>query len=73
MIDLRLPIGIFFLIVGGVLTIYGTFSARDVLNLTERINANLDWGIVLAVFGGLMTLLGWRAYRQDCGASSERR
>lgn len=73
MIDLRLPIGIFFLIVGGVLTIYGAFSPHDVLNLSEHINANLDWGIVLTVFGGLMTLLGWRAYRQDCGDSSDRR
>jgi hypothetical protein len=64
MIDLRLPIGLFFLIVGGVLTTYGIFSPHDAPYIPERINADLDWGHLLVLFGGWMTLAGWIAQRR---------
>ena len=65
MMDLRLPIGIFFLLIGLVLTVYGIVSPQNIIpNISQHINANLDWGIVLLVFGGLMTLFGARASRK---------
>lgn len=70
MIDLRITIGFFFLAVGGVLTAYGVISPHDARNLSEHINVDFDWGIVLLVFGGIMSLYGWLA---ECRAARERR
>ncbi len=55
MLDLRLPIGLFFLIVGVILVIAGIVSpeaARD------GIRVDLYWGIFLLIFGALMTFFG---------------
>jgi hypothetical protein len=52
--DLRLPAGLLFLIVGAILTIVGlTGVALD-----------LWWGLVELVFGALMTLFALRARRK---------
>ncbi len=61
MMDLRLPIGIFFVLVGIIMTAYGVVSPHDIPNITEKVNINLYWGIVLLVFGIPMTIFGWRA------------
>ena len=61
MMDLRLPIGIFFLLVGIILVGYGVVSPHDIPHITEKININLDWGAVLLVFGAGMTFFGWKA------------
>ena len=61
MMDLRLPIGIFFLLVGIIMTAYGVVSPHDIPNITEKVNINLYWGIVLLVFGAPMAVFGWRA------------
>ena len=54
--DLRLPIGLLFLVVGAILAIDGLVAHRLVLD----INVNLWWGIVMIVFGGLMLGLAAR-------------
>lgn len=61
MLDLRLPIGIFFVIVGVILAVYGAASP----SFPERVpvNVNLYWGICLAIFGALMAVFGWMAQR----------
>jgi hypothetical protein len=64
MLDLRLPIGIFFLLVGLVMTVYGVVSPQMIPNITQQINADLDWGILLLVFGALMTFFGALAHRK---------
>jgi hypothetical protein len=28
-------------------------------------NVNLEWGLVLLVFGAIMLFLGWRGYQRD--------
>ena len=61
MMDLRLPIGIFFVLVGIIMTAYGVVSPHDIPNITEKVNINLYWGIVLLVFGIPMTIFGWIA------------
>jgi hypothetical protein len=56
-LDLRIPIGALFLTYGLLLAVYGFVRPQ----LVQDINVNLVWGIVLAVFGGLMLTLARRA------------
>ncbi len=55
--DLRLPIGLLFVVFGVILAIDGLVAHRLVLD----INVNLWWGIVLIVFGAGMLGLAARA------------
>jgi hypothetical protein len=53
MLDLRLPIGMMFSLVGGLLIIYGLVTASDPVMYQRSlgINVNLWWGVALAIFG----------------------
>jgi hypothetical protein len=55
--DLRLPIGLLFVVFGVILALDGLVAGRLVLG----INVNLWWGVVLIVFGGGMLALAARA------------
>ncbi|HJQ10861.1 MAG TPA: hypothetical protein VJ840_07495 [Gemmatimonadaceae bacterium] len=61
--DIRLPIGALFLLLGGVLTIYGVATKSDtqLYVRSENIAINLWWGIVMVIFGALMLYFGRRA------------
>lgn len=63
MLDLRLPMGLMFSIVGGMLVIYGlATSGSDIYQRSLEINVNLWWGLVLFAFGMAMLGMGyWRA------------
>jgi hypothetical protein len=63
-LDLRIPIGLMFGVVGIILAIYGLFSERAIYHRSLEININLWWGIVLFVFGAVMLLLAIRAGRK---------
>ncbi len=65
MIDLRLPIGLFFLCVGIIMTGFGLFSPHDIPNISQRINVDLYWGVILLLFGALMTIFGFKGQRSD--------
>jgi len=59
-LDLRIPIGLMFTLVGIILTAFG-ISTRGNVDLYSRslgINVNLWWGIVLVIFGQIMFQLG---------------
>lgn len=58
MIDLRLPIGLFFLCVGIIMTGFGLLSPHNIPNISQQINVDLDWGVILLLFGALMTVFG---------------
>lgn len=60
MIDLRLPVGIFFILVGAILLVYGYLHPT----LVQGYNVNFDWGIVIFIFGALMTVFGIAAQRR---------
>jgi hypothetical protein len=60
-LDLRLPMGLMFTIVGALLTIYGLISDPAVNEKSLGINVNLWWGLVMLVFGLWMLWLGWSA------------
>jgi hypothetical protein len=64
-IDIRLPLGILFLLVGSVLVVYGTASDPSLYRQSLGINVNLYWGVVLLAFGALMYALSRRAARAE--------
>ncbi len=62
-IDIRLPIGGLFVLLGCMLAIYGAISDKAIYQRSLGININLAWGVVLLVFGVIMLLLGRRGTR----------
>lgn len=59
-LDVRLPMGAMFVLLGGVLTIYGLVTLHDPYRSSLGINVNLWWGLLILLFGILMLLLAWR-------------
>ena len=59
-IDIRLPIGLMFTIIGLLLAIFGLLSDASIYQRSMGINVNLIWGSLLAVFGIVMLLMGRR-------------
>ncbi len=66
-LDIRLPIGLLFALLGGLLVLYGLASDPAIYQRSLGININLWWGLVMLAFGLLMILAGWR------GRPAERR
>lgn len=64
-LDLRIPMGLMFTLVGLILTLFGAGSmGSPIYDKSLGINANLYWGLVLLVFGGTMYILGRRGQRK---------
>jgi ABC-type Fe3+-siderophore transport system permease subunit len=63
-LDLRLPIGLMFTIVGALLTTFGLLSDDAIYARSLGLNVNLWWGLVLLAFGLLMLGLALRAARK---------
>jgi hypothetical protein len=65
-LDLRLPMGLMFSLVGVILTAFGLATNNDAALYAKSlgINANLWWGIVLLIFGQAMFQLGRRAQKR---------
>ena len=57
-LDIRLPIGGFFALLGVLITGYGLVSDASVYQRSLGLNVNLWWGLVLLVFGAFMLWLG---------------
>ena len=55
-LDIRLPIGMMFTLLGGLMAIYGlvTGSDADMYKASLGLNINLWWGLVLFCFGAVM-------------------
>ena len=62
-LDIRLPIGLMFSILGLALLVYGLASDSSIYQQSLGININLWWGIGLLVFGALMFYFGHRRTR----------
>ena len=60
-LDLRLPMGLMFTIVGTLLTGFGLLSDDAIYARSLGINVNLWWGLVLLAFGLAMLGLAMRA------------
>jgi hypothetical protein len=64
LLDLRLPIGLLFTVLGLLLLAYGAVSDRALYASSLGVNINLWWGLVILAFGGLMLGAAWRAARR---------
>jgi hypothetical protein len=60
-IDIRLPLGILFLLLGLTLVAFGALSDPSLYQQSLGINVNLYWGVVLLIFGAMMFILSRRA------------
>ena len=67
-LDLRIPIGLLFGLLGILLAVYGLATGSDVYQKSLGINVNAWWGLVMIVFGAAMLALARRASKR---ASSE--
>jgi multisubunit Na+/H+ antiporter MnhG subunit len=59
-LDIRLPIGLMFALLGVLLTAFGFLAGKDVYQKSLGINVNAWWGLVMLIFGVIMFLLGRR-------------
>ncbi|HKV46463.1 MAG TPA: hypothetical protein VJN69_00120 [Candidatus Acidoferrales bacterium] len=59
-LDIRVPLGAMFTLLGLLLTGFGIFGTKAIYAQTLGINVNLDWGLVLLAFGIIMLWLGLR-------------
>ncbi|HXK60090.1 MAG TPA: hypothetical protein PLP42_09365 [Acidobacteriota bacterium] len=59
-LDIRIPVGMMFSIMGAILFIYGLTSDPRIYETSLGINVNLWWGLALLVFGLVMLVLGRR-------------
>ena len=62
-LDIRLPIGGLFTLLGLMLAGYGWVSNPDLYQHSLGINMNLRWGLVMLAFGVIMIVLGRRGAR----------
>jgi len=60
-LDIRIPIGLLFGIIGVLLVGVGVTSDKAIYQQSLDINVNFWWGLVLLVFGAVMLYLGRRA------------
>lgn len=64
-LDVRLPIGLMFTILGLMLAVYGLLGDKSIYGRALGININLWWGLVMLLFGVVMLLLGRRGTRRE--------
>ncbi len=66
-LDIRIPLGLIFLLIGGLMAVYGlvTRNAADIYEKSMGINLNLTWGLIMFVFGLIMFVIGRRQKWQD--------
>lgn len=62
-IDIRFPIGLMFGVIGVLLSVFGLMGDKTIYQRSLGINVNLDWGIVMILFGAIMLGLAIRAHR----------
>ena len=66
-LDIRVPLGLIFLIIGGIMAVFGLVTHGDA-TLYERslgVDLNLTWGGIMALFGAIMFYVGRRQKWQD--------
>ena len=63
MLDLRVPSGLFFGLMGLIVTGVGLFAPNERARLTD-VNVNLYCGLFMIAFGAFLLALAWRAARR---------
>ena len=59
-LDIRLPIGLLFAVIGLLLTGFGAFSGKEIYHRSLDVNVNLAWGALMLCFGVIMVIMGSR-------------
>ncbi len=60
-LDVRMPIGLFFVLVGALLTVYGAVTRHEPGASPTGVPIDMVWGAVLLAFGIVMVMLARRA------------
>jgi hypothetical protein len=60
-LDIRVPVGLMFGIMGALLGGYGLFGDQTIYGRSLGINVNVIWGAVLFVMGGIFLALAARS------------
>jgi hypothetical protein len=63
-LDIRWPMGLLLLLLGGILAAYGIASDPAIYARSLGLNVNLWWGLALALVGAVMISLARRAPRR---------
>jgi hypothetical protein len=67
-LDIRIPIGAMFAILGVLLSGFGVYTtSSDIYKKSLDINVNLWWGLAMLVFGAAMFWFGRRADNKPGG------
>jgi hypothetical protein len=64
-LDVRLPVGVMFAIMGALLVGYGLFGDPTIYARSLGINVNLIWGSVLLATGGIFLGLAARGRSEN--------
>ena len=66
-LDIRIPLGLIFFIIGGIMAVYGIATHGDaaVYERSLGVNLNMGWGLLMALFGAVMYIVGRRQKWQD--------
>ena len=59
-LDIRLPLGLLFTIIGVLLAGYGLVADASIYERSLGINVNLWWGLAMLLFGAAMLVLARR-------------
>ena len=63
-LDIRLPLGLIFLITGSIMLVYGLLTlGSPIYAVSMGINLNVTWGAIMVVFGAAMLIASRRARR----------
>ena len=66
-LDIRIPLGLIFLIIGGIMAAFGFVTHGDAVLYQKSlgVDLNLAWGAIMFVFGAVMFFVGKRQKWQD--------
>jgi hypothetical protein len=66
-LDIRIPIGLMFSLVGAILLVFGlvTYNSDTIYKVSMGININLWSGVASLIFGLLMLGMAWRASQSE--------
>ena len=59
-LDIRLPLGLMFAIIGALLALAGMTRSDEAVGISLGVNINLWWGLVMLCFGAAMLWLSKR-------------
>ena len=67
MLDIRMPIGLLFSILGVLVLVYGLITMSDtaMYALSQGININIWSGVGMSIFGGIMLFFALKAKKKE--------